>query len=74
MGDPLIEEFCRIYSADSMRSEFFRRCQREFRDRVQPQLDERERLLVENAELKAQIEQLTAPKTRKRTEPVEVVS
>jgi hypothetical protein len=46
MGHELIAEFCR---AHELRTEFFRRCQRVFRDEVQPQLDERERLLVENA-------------------------
>ena len=48
-----------------MRTEFFRRCQRVFRDEVQPQLDERDRLLEENATLKADLEKLTAPKRAK---------
>lgn len=65
MGHPLIDEFCRIYSPDGMRTEFFRRCQRVFRDEVQPQLDERDRLLEENATLKADLEKLTAPKRAK---------
>jgi regulator of replication initiation timing len=39
--------------------------QRELRDQVQPLLDERERLLVENGELKADLEKLTAPKAKK---------
>ncbi len=38
-----------------MRIEFFRRCQREFRDEIQPRLDERDRLLVENEDLKTQL-------------------
>lgn len=56
MGHPLIDEFCRIYQPDQMRTEFFRRCQRVFRDEVQPQLDERDHLLEENAALKQQLE------------------
>ncbi|MGE0451783.1 MAG: hypothetical protein AB7Q29_19575 [Vicinamibacterales bacterium] len=58
MGHPLIEEFCRVSGAFS--PEFLRRCQRVFREEVQPQLDEREHLLIENADLKAQVEKLTA--------------
>jgi len=54
MGHPLIDEFCR---AQQLHPEFFRRCQRVFRDEVQAQLDERERLLVENAALRAQLEE-----------------
>lgn len=62
MGHPLIEEFCRIHGMDSMRPEFFRRCQRTFREEVQPQMDERDRLLVENAALKLQVEKLSKTK------------
>ena len=65
MGHPLIDEFCRINSLENMRFDFFRRCQRVFREDVQPQLDERERLLEENAALKADLERLTAPKRGK---------
>ena len=36
MGHPLIDEFCRAYSLDQS---FLRRCQREFREQVQPLLD-----------------------------------
>ncbi len=64
MGHPLIEEFCRVGSPDSLRMEFFRRCQRVFREEVQPQLDERERLLVENADLKAQLVKATEKKAK----------
>ena len=53
MGHPLIDEFCR---AQQLHPEFFRRCQRVFREEVQSQLDERERLLTENADLRAQLE------------------
>ena len=58
MGHPAINEFCRIFALDQMRPQAFRRFQRVFRDEVQPQLDERERLLEENAALKAEIETL----------------
>ncbi len=59
MGHPTIDEFCR---AHDFQAHFLRRCQRVFREEVQPQLDERERLLDENAALKAQIETLTRGK------------
>lgn len=51
MSVPLLDEFCR---AQTLRPEFLRRCQRELRDAIVPQLDERDRLLVENAALKAE--------------------
>jgi hypothetical protein len=54
MGHPLIEAFCR--QSGQLQPEFYRRCQRVFRDEVQPMLDERDRLLEENAALKAQLE------------------
>jgi len=69
MGHELIAEFCR---AHTFQDNFLRRCQRVFRDEVQPQLDERETLLAENATLKAQLEQLQAKATRKRAEAVQV--
>lgn len=50
MGHPLIDEFCR---AQTFQTSFLRRCQREFREIVQPLLDERDVLLGENAVLKA---------------------
>lgn len=53
MGHPVIDEFCR---AREFRPDFLRRCQRIFRDEVIPLLDEREHLLRENADLKAQLE------------------
>lgn len=67
MGHPLIEEFCR---AHELHPTFLRRCQRVFRDEIQPLIDEREALLVENAELKAKLEELQAKATRKRAEGV----
>ena len=66
MGYPLIDEFCRVSSMDSCRPDFFRRCQREFRDIVQPQLDERDRLITEVAELREQL--LRATKKTQRAE------
>jgi len=51
MGHPLIDEFCR---AHVLNPEFLRRCQRVFREDVQPQLDERDRLLARVSELEAE--------------------
>lgn len=62
MGHPLIDDFCRVQGVGNCQAHFFNRCQRVFRDEVQPQLDERERLLEENAMLKAEIAKLTAKK------------
>ena len=56
MGHPLVDEFVR---ARDFRPDFLRRCQRVFREEVQPLFDERDTLLTENADLKAQIEKLT---------------
>jgi hypothetical protein len=64
MGHPLIEEFCRVSNPDSLRMEFFRRCQRVFREEVQPQLDERERLLEEVADLKAMLARASEKKAK----------
>lgn len=52
---PLLEQFCR---AAEFRPEFLRRCQREFREQLAPLLDERDRVLAENIELKARIDAL----------------
>ena len=60
MGHPLIEEFCR---AHELQPHFLRRCQREFREIIQPMLDERDVLLAENTELKAKLEKATKKKT-----------
>lgn len=59
MGHPLVDEFCR---AADLKPTFIRRCQRVFREEVQTQLDERERLLEDNAHLKAQLEKLQTKK------------
>lgn len=56
MGHPLIDEFCRVPGVGACQPHFFNRCQREFRDTIQPLLDEREQLLVENATLKEAID------------------
>jgi hypothetical protein len=66
MGHPLVDEFCR---AHTLKQEFFRRCQRVFRDEVQTQLDESDRLREENAHLKAELARLTE-KADKRREQV----
>jgi hypothetical protein len=68
MAHPIIEEFCRIHSPERMQTIFFRRMQRVLRDEVQPMLDERDRLLAENAELRAEVEK--ASKRKPRTETV----
>jgi nucleosome binding factor SPN SPT16 subunit len=52
---PVIGEFIRIRATTVYRNQVFRRHQRQFKDEIQPMLDERDRLLVENAELKARI-------------------
>lgn len=62
MGHPLVEEFCRVHGFSGLQPSFFNRCQRVFREEVLPQLDERERLLEENAQLKTQVEKLSKKK------------
>lgn len=66
MGHPLIDEFCR---ANTFSHEFLRRCQREFRNQIDPQLAERDQLLVEVADLRAENEILKARKGRKAEVP-----
>lgn len=67
MGHPLIDEFCRIGGA--FHPEFLRRCQRVFREEVQPQLDERDRLLKENAALTAQMQAQATEIERLKAKP-----
>jgi uncharacterized protein (UPF0335 family) len=55
MAHPLLEEFCR---ASALRPEFFRRVQRVIRTEIQPLLEERERLIEENAALRQQVAEL----------------
>lgn len=64
MSRALLEQFCGV-SGLELKPEFFRRCQREFRDGVLPIFDEVEALRAENTSLKAQVE-----KKAKRNEPV----
>lgn len=63
MGHAIIDEFCRVYSLSSLQNVHFRRMQRVMRDEIQPLLDDHDRLVQENAALKAEIETL---KTQKR--------
>jgi predicted nucleic acid-binding Zn-ribbon protein len=58
MAHPVIEEFTRVFSLDRLQVTSFRRMQRILRDEVQPMLDERDRLLVEVADLRAEVEKL----------------
>jgi hypothetical protein len=70
MAHPLLEEFCRARS--ELRADFFRRCQRVFRDEIIPQLNEIELLRAENVALKAQLEE--RPRGRKAKDAAEVVA
>lgn len=65
---PVIDEFCRIYSLSNYQSLSFRRHQRLLRDEVQPLLDEREKLIEENHQLREQLAVLQA-ETPKRGRP-----
>lgn len=58
MGHPVIDELSRVRGVGSLQNHVFNRIQRVLRDEVQPMLDERETLLAENADLKAQLEYL----------------
>ena len=55
MSKALLQEFCRV-SGLSLKPEFFRRCQREFREQILPLFDAYDQIVAENAALKAQIE------------------
>jgi regulator of replication initiation timing len=48
MAHALIEEINRCYSLQHVQNQAFRRWQRELRDVIQPMLDERDKLLIEN--------------------------
>jgi regulator of replication initiation timing len=67
MGHPLLDEFCR---SGLPRPEFFRRCQRVFREEVTPVYDEAITLRTENAELRDQLEKLKAKADKKRQDAV----
>jgi hypothetical protein len=69
MADPKLEEFTR---ASSLQPQFLHALQRYVRETVQPQLEERERLLEENARLKTQLER--ADRTRKPERPEKEVA
>ena len=62
MGHPLIDEFCRAHQFDPS---FLRRCQRVFREEVQPLIDERDQLEQRVRELQADLDEATAPKRAK---------
>lgn len=68
MAHPLVEEFCRAKGA--LRPDFFRRCQRVFRDEVIPMLHEGQRLAIENAALKTQLADLQDKASKRRAEKV----
>lgn len=65
MGHPVIDEINRCYSLASVRDTSFRRWQRILRDEVQPLLDERDRLIDENAALREANLKLSKPRGRK---------
>jgi hypothetical protein len=64
MAHPIIEELNRIHMPSQMQTTFFRRLQRVTLTEIQPMLDERERLIAENLELKAEVEKLSARKAK----------
>jgi hypothetical protein len=66
MDHPLLSEFCR--ASGQLRPEFFRRCQRVFRDEIAPMLTEVETLREENATLKQQLEALQAKAAKRKAE------
>jgi hypothetical protein len=61
--DPVIQQIAR---ARSIEPHFLRKMKEHFIGVVQPQLDERERLLEENATLREEVETLRAQVTRAR--------
>ena len=66
MGHPLIDEFCR---AHDFKPEFLRRCQREFRDIVNPLIDTLE---ADNARLRADLalaQHASAPRRKAEATP-----
>lgn len=69
MADSLIDEFAR--ARPPLQDHFIRRCQREFRERIQPQLEERDALLLEVARLRTELAALQAdPKRAKKAADV----
>ena len=72
MADPKIEEFCRAKGPDDFRLGKFRDLQAYLRDTIQPQLDERDRLIEENHRLHE--ENLTLQKKAKKGQPEAAVA
>ena len=70
MPDPQLQEFCGVGSLQTYRPDVFRRHQRYVRDVVQPQLEERDALLIENADLREKLEKLSAKAAGKKAEAV----
>ena len=68
MGHALVDEFCRC--SGEFAPSFLRRCQRVFREEVQPRLDERDVLWAENQSLKAELEKLKVKAEKRRSEAV----
>ncbi len=64
--DPKLEEFTRANDLSNMR--FLRQMQQYIRDVTQPQLEERDRLLDENRQLRADLDDATKPAPRKTKE------
>jgi len=55
---------CRCHSLKDVQNHAFRRWQREFREQVQPMLDEREKLIEENHELREQVARLEGQRSK----------
>lgn len=72
MADPKLEEFTRANDLSNIR--FLRHMQQYIRDVTQPQLDERDRLLEENRQLKADLDDATKPAPRKAKPEREAVT
>ena len=72
MGHPLLEEFCR--ANNQLRPEFYRRCQRVFREEVNPMYERGEQAAVTIAEKDREIAELRAQLEAKnrRKEPAAV--
>lgn len=68
---PMFEEFCR---ADTLQHHVLRRMQRLVRSEIQPMLDERDTLLIENASLREQVAALMAEPKRGKKDKTEAVS
>lgn len=67
MFDPKLEEFTR---AGELKHSFLRNIQAYVRDTIQPQLAEREALIVENASLREQLQKLSTKAAGRKSEQV----